>query len=69
LIVMKAGQDLNVISPFLFPTIGVSVALTAFFTPYMVRLSYRISETKLIVKMDRRFTREKSIGGQNKLPL
>jgi len=42
-IVAKVGQDLNVTSPFLFPTIGVAVAITAFLTPYMIRLSYRIS--------------------------
>ena len=42
LIVAKAGQDLGVISSWLFPTIGVSVAITAFLSPYMIRLSYRI---------------------------
>jgi len=41
-IVVKAGQDIGVINSVLFPTIGVSVALTAFLTPYLVRLSYRI---------------------------
>jgi CPA2 family monovalent cation:H+ antiporter-2 len=41
-IVVKAGQDIGVINTVLFPTIGVSVALTAFLTPYLVRLSYRI---------------------------
>ena len=41
-IVVKAGQDINVINPVLFPTIGVAVALTAFLTPYLIRLSYRI---------------------------
>lgn len=42
-IVAKAGQDLNVVGPFLFPTIGVAAAITAFVTPYMVRLSYRVA--------------------------
>jgi CPA2 family monovalent cation:H+ antiporter-2 len=45
-IVMKVGQDLNVISPFLFPTVGTAVAITAFLTPYMIRLSYRLTSTK-----------------------
>ncbi len=42
-IVMKVGQDLGVISPSLFPTIGVAVAITAFTTPYMIKLAYRIT--------------------------
>ncbi len=42
-IVMKAGQDLNVISPFLFPIVGVAAAITTFLTPYLIRLSYRIN--------------------------
>jgi len=44
LIVVKAGQDLNVISPFIFPTIGIAVGITAFLTPYLIRASYRIPE-------------------------
>jgi len=44
LIVVKAGQDLGVISPFIFPTIGIAVGITAFLTPYLIRLSYRIPE-------------------------
>jgi|WetSurMetagenome_2_1015567.scaffolds.fasta_scaffold832715_2 hypothetical protein len=51
-IVMKVGQDLNVISSFLFPTVGVAVAITAFLTPYMIKLSYRLSEIKLIRRAD-----------------
>jgi CPA2 family monovalent cation:H+ antiporter-2 len=47
-IVMKVGQDLDVISPSLFPTIGVAVAITAFLTPYMIRLSYRMTKVGLI---------------------
>jgi CPA2 family monovalent cation:H+ antiporter-2 len=42
-IVINAGQALNVISPILFPTIAVSVAITAFLTPYMIKLSYRVT--------------------------
>ena len=42
-IVMKVGQDLDVISPSLFPTIGVAVAITAFLTPYMIKLGYRVT--------------------------
>lgn len=45
-IVMKVGQDLNVISPFLFPTIGVAAAITTFLTPYLIKLSYRITSTR-----------------------
>ncbi|MDD4984256.1 MAG: cation:proton antiporter [Dehalococcoidales bacterium] len=43
LIVVKAGQDLSVTSPFLFPTVGTAVAITAFLTPYMIKLSYRLT--------------------------
>lgn len=42
-IVMRVGQDLDVISPSLFPTIGVAVAISAFLTPYMIRLSYKLA--------------------------
>jgi monovalent cation:H+ antiporter-2, CPA2 family len=42
-VVMKAGQDLNVISPFLFSVVGVAAAITTFLTPYLIRLSYRIN--------------------------
>lgn len=42
-IVMKVGRDLDVISPSLFPTIGVAVAITAFLTPYMIKLGYRVT--------------------------
>jgi CPA2 family monovalent cation:H+ antiporter-2 len=45
-IVAKAGQDLGVISSFVIPTIGVSVAITAFLSPYMIRLSYRIDPNR-----------------------
>jgi CPA2 family monovalent cation:H+ antiporter-2 len=40
-IVVKVGQDMNMISPILFPIIGVAAAITAFLTPYCIRLSYR----------------------------
>jgi len=42
-IVAKAGQDMGVVSDFLFPTIGVAVAVTTFLTPYLIRLSYKIN--------------------------
>jgi monovalent cation:H+ antiporter-2, CPA2 family len=45
-IVMKAGQDLNLISPFLFSTVGVSVAITTFLTPYLIKLSYKYNFNK-----------------------
>jgi len=41
-IVMKVGQDLNVISPFLFPIVGVAAAITTFLTPYFIKLSYKV---------------------------
>ena len=41
-IVIKAGQDANLISSFLFPIVGVSAAITTFLTPYLIKLSYRI---------------------------
>ncbi len=47
LIVAKAGQDLGVVSTFLFPTIAVAVAITAFLSPYMIRLSYKIDLNRL----------------------
>lgn len=42
-IVMRVGQDLDVVSASLFPTIGVAVAITAFLTPYMIKLAYRVT--------------------------
>jgi len=44
-IVVKVGQDLNLISPVIFPIIGVAVAITAFSTPYMIKMSYQIKPT------------------------
>ncbi len=41
-IVMKVGQDANLISPFLFSTVGVSAGITTFLTPYLIKLSYRM---------------------------
>lgn len=46
-IAAKVGQDLNVISPFLFPTVGVAAAITAFLSPYMIRFSYRIDLSRV----------------------
>ena len=54
-IVAKAGQDLQVISPFLFPTIGVAVAITAFLSPYMIRLSYKIDPGRFPAPLRRVF--------------
>ena len=45
-IVAKVGLDLKVISPAIFPTIGIAAAITAFLTPYMIRLSYGIDPTR-----------------------
>ncbi len=55
LIVAKAGQDLNVISPLPFPTIGVAVAITAFLSPCMIGLSYRIDLNRLPPPLRRYF--------------
>jgi CPA2 family monovalent cation:H+ antiporter-2 len=57
-IVAKVGQDLNVISSFLFPTIGVAVAATTFFTPYMIKLSYRLDQTQWIDRFRRRLSKQ-----------
>ncbi|MER3408357.1 MAG: cation:proton antiporter [Nitrososphaera sp.] len=41
-IVLKAGQDLGVVSPFLFPIVGMTVALTTFIGPMLVKLGTRV---------------------------
>ena len=53
LIVAKAGRDLDAISAFLFPTIGVAVAVSAFLSPYLIRLSYRVSPGQLLAGVAR----------------
>jgi len=45
-IVMKAGQDLNIISPLLFSIVGVSAGVTTFLTPYLIKFSYKFSFRK-----------------------
>ncbi|AIF83628.1 Kef-type K+ transport system, predicted NAD-binding component [Candidatus Nitrososphaera evergladensis SR1] len=40
-IVLKTGQDLGVVSPFLFPIVGMVVALTTFIGPMLVKLGTR----------------------------
>ncbi len=40
-VVLKTGQDLGVISPFLLPIVGMVVALTTFVGPMMVKLGVR----------------------------
>ncbi|MEM2139705.1 MAG: cation:proton antiporter [Nitrososphaera sp.] len=40
-IVLKVGQDLGVVSPFLFPIVGTVVALTTFVGPMLVKLGAR----------------------------
>jgi CPA2 family monovalent cation:H+ antiporter-2 len=39
-IVVKAGQDLGVLSDFLLPIIGIATIITSFTTPYLIRLSF-----------------------------
>lgn len=41
-IVLKVGQDLGVISPFLFPIVGTVVVLTTFVGPMLVKLGTRV---------------------------
>ena len=40
-IVVKAGQDLGVISDFLLPIIGMAVIITSFITPYLIKFAYK----------------------------
>jgi monovalent cation:H+ antiporter-2, CPA2 family len=49
-IVVNAGLALGLVHPVLFPVIAVAVAITAFLTPYMIKLSYRQAPTPLIKK-------------------
>jgi CPA2 family monovalent cation:H+ antiporter-2 len=42
-IVVKAGQDMGVLSDFLLPIIGVAAVITSFVTPYLIRLSFKKS--------------------------
>ena len=49
-IVVKAGQDLGVISSFILPTIGVVTIITSFITPYLIQYSFRERENEFIYK-------------------
>jgi Kef-type K+ transport systems, membrane components len=40
-IVIKAGQDLGVISDFLLSIVGVAAIVTAFITPYLIKFSFK----------------------------
>ncbi len=40
-IVIKAGQDLGVLSDFLLPVIGVAAIITSFVTPYLIKYSFK----------------------------
>jgi len=42
-IVMTVGLQLKVVSSTLFGVIGVAAAITTFFTPYLIKLSYRLA--------------------------
>ena len=39
---LKTGQDLGVVSPFLFPIVGMVVALTTFIGPMLVKMGTRV---------------------------
>jgi CPA2 family monovalent cation:H+ antiporter-2 len=45
-IVVKAGQDLGVLSDFLLPIIGVAAIITSFITPYLINFSFKEKETR-----------------------
>ena len=53
-IVIKVGRDLNVISPFLFPIVGVAAAITTFLTPYFIKLSYRVDLNQVSIYLRKR---------------
>lgn len=40
-IVVKAGQDLGVISNFLLPIVGVATIITSFITPYLIKFAFK----------------------------
>lgn len=42
-IVMKVGLDAGLISTVMFSMVGVSAAVSTFFTPYLIKLSYKIN--------------------------
>ncbi|NLE03710.1 MAG: cation:proton antiporter [Crenarchaeota archaeon] len=44
-IVAKVGQDVGVISDFLLPILAVATIITAFLTPYLIKLSYKEPKT------------------------
>lgn len=44
-IVVKAGQDLGVLSDFLLPIVGVATMITAFITPYLIKFSFKAPES------------------------
>jgi monovalent cation:H+ antiporter-2, CPA2 family len=56
-VVVKAGQDLGLINPLVFPIIGIAAAITAFTTPYFIKLSYGIDSARWLRPIRRRFTR------------
>lgn len=47
LVVVKGGQDLGLLSSFVFPLMGVVTIITTFITPYIFKLSLilRLSST------------------------
>ena len=46
-IVVKAGSDLGVLTAPLFSIVGVVAILTTFLTPYLIKYSYTLSESKV----------------------
>src|SRR3990172_5026738 len=43
-VIVKVGEDLNVIGRFLFPLVGVVVIVTSLLTPYLVKLGIRLGK-------------------------
>ncbi|MGD6934762.1 MAG: cation:proton antiporter [Candidatus Bathyarchaeia archaeon] len=46
-IVVKAGQDLGVISSFLLPIIGVATIITSFTTPYLIKFAFKTKPSEI----------------------
>jgi monovalent cation:H+ antiporter-2, CPA2 family len=48
-IVVKAGQDMGVISDFLLPIVGVATIITSFITPYLIKYAFKPKGQELTV--------------------
>jgi CPA2 family monovalent cation:H+ antiporter-2 len=50
-IVVKAGQDLGVISDFLLPIVGVATIITSFITPYLIKFAFKPKAAQVTVSV------------------